>query len=394
MKIAQVAPLFERVPPRLYGGTERVVSYLTEALVAQGHDVTLFASGDSLTNARLVASCDEALRLNPLAGDFLPYQVVQLEQVRRHAKEFDVLHFHIDLIHFPLIQSLMRPALTTLHLRLDLPELKPIYSVFCDTPLVSISDAQRAPMPRANWIGTVSHGLPRNLLPFSPTATGGYLAFLGRISPEKRPDLAIEIAIRSGVPLKIAAKVGNADAAYWHDEIAPLIKRHRQIEFLGEISEVEKANFLGGAQALLFPVDWPEPFGLVMIEAMACGTPVIAFRRGSVPEVLEEGVSGFVVGNVDEAVQAVGWVQQLQRANVRKAFERRFTADRMAGAYVHLYKTLVEEKAQTIIAACGNSVDGIVSRLHSGANARDYRPPSAAFFAEGDVCCTENDLPA
>ena len=339
MKIAQIAPLAERCPPRLYGGTERIVSYVTEELVRQGHDVTLFASGDSITSARLVRSSDLALRLNPLVKDHLPYHVMMIDQVRRMADEFDVLHFHIDLLHFPLIRDIADRTVTTLHGRLDLPDLKPFYSAFPDIPLVSISDDQRTPLPRANWRGTVHHGLPSDLLPFS-ARDGGYLAFLGRISPEKRPDKAIEIAARAGLPLKIAAKIDKADKAYWHEVVEPLVTQHANVEFVGEINEQQKAGFLGQAKALLFPIDWPEPFGLVMIEAMACGTPVIAFDRGSVPEVVDEGISGFIVQDVDDAVAAVGRLDEIDRARVRATFEERFTVGRMVQDYVSIYRGL------------------------------------------------------
>ncbi|MCK8786554.1 glycosyltransferase family 4 protein [Roseomonas sp. NAR14] len=340
MRIAQIAPLYERVPPKLYGGTERVVSYLTEELVRQGHEVTLFASGDSITKAKLVPCCDTALRLNPKVKDSLPYHVVQLEKVRQRASEFDVLHFHTDALHFPLFRGLAKRTLTTLHGRLDLPDLKPLYTEFPEFPLVSISHAQRWPMPPVNWVGTVPHGLPGDLLPFRPTGEGGYLAFLGRISPEKRPDRAIEIAARTGLPLKIAAKVDKADADYWSDVIKPMIERNPRVEFIGEINEHQKAEFLGNALALLFPIDWPEPFGLVMIEAMSCGTPVIAFRCGSVPEVIENGVSGFIVSSIDQAVDAVQMVGRLERQSVRQAFEQRFTAECMAREYLSIYEHL------------------------------------------------------
>ncbi|HEX9904675.1 MAG TPA: glycosyltransferase family 4 protein [Propylenella sp.] len=339
MKIAQIAPLCERVPPKFYGGTERIVSFLTEALVAEGHDVTLFASGDSLTAAELVPCSDSALRLNSLVKDLLPYHVAMLERVRQRADEFDVLHFHIDILHFPVIRDFAQRTLTTLHGRLDLPDLLPFYAMFPDIPLASISRAQRLPMPPVNWVGNIGHGLPRQLLPFSPQPSG-YLAFLGRISPEKRPDLAIDIALRSGLPLKIAAKVDAADRHYWETVIEPLVARHASVEYIGEIGENEKAGFLGGALALLFPIDWPEPFGLVMIEAMACGTPVIAFRRGSVPEVIEDGVTGFVVGSVEDAVAAVESLAACDRAGVRRRFEERFTAERMAADYVSIYHRL------------------------------------------------------
>jgi glycosyltransferase involved in cell wall biosynthesis len=340
MKIAQIAPLYERVPPKLYGGTERIVSYLTEELVRQGHEVTLFASGDSRTSAELIRCCDMALRLNPSVKNALPYHVIMLEEVRQRANEFDVLHFHIDFLHAPLVRDFADRTLTTLHGRLDLPDLVPFYGVFRDLPLVSISNAQRNPLPCANWIGTVHHGLPRDLLPFQPTATGGYLAFLGRIAPEKRPDRAIEIAARTGMTLKIAAKVDRADQNYWEETIRPMIQAHPNVEFIGEIDEHEKAGFLGGAAALLFPVDWPEPFGLVMIEAMACGTPVIAFRHGSVPEVLKDGTSGFVVDTIEQAVIAVQRLAGLDRRRVRAEFEQRFTVERMTREYIQIYREL------------------------------------------------------
>jgi len=380
MKIAQVAPLFESVPPRLYGGTERVVSNLTEALVADGHDVTLFASGDSLTAARLVACSGEALRLNPRVKDPLPWQIIQIEQVRRRAAEFDIIHFHIDLVQFPLLDRCEGRALTTLHGRLDLPDLMPFYSLFGDTPLVSISAAQRRPMPPVHWLGTVPHGLPRDLLRFNPAPTGGYLAFLGRISPEKRPDRAIEIAERAGLPLKIAAKVGAADEPYWQEVIKPLIARSPRTEFLGEISEAEKQRFLGEAEALLFPIDWPEPFGLVVIEAMACGTPCIAFRAGSVPEVIEEGISGCIVESVAAAVRAVERIADLPRAAVRAAFEHRFTAERMARDYLRLYALLRQESAAVLRPPV--PVDGAL-RDEDGLRARALAPEIQAGSGGG-----------
>jgi glycosyltransferase involved in cell wall biosynthesis len=340
MKIAQVAPLAERCPPRLYGGTERIVSYLTEELVRQGHDVTLFASGDSRTAAKLVRCSDMALRLNPAVKDHMPYHLVLVDEVCRRAHEFDVIHFHVDLLHFPLIRDFADRTLTTLHGRLDLPDLKPFYAAFCDIPLVSLSDSQRRPMPAVNWLSTVPHGLPRDLLPFSPRPADDYLAFLGRISPEKRPDRAIEIAARAGLTLKIAAKVDHADRAYWETVIAPLIARHDNVEFVGEIDETRKASFLGGARALLFPIDWSEPFGLVMIEALACGTPVIAWNRGSVPEIVDDGVTGFIVGDEAQAVAAIKRLTMIDRARVRSVFERRFSVERMAHDYLSLYRGL------------------------------------------------------
>ena len=341
MKIAQVAPLAERCPPRLYGGTERIVSYLTEELVRQGHDVTLFASGDSRTAARLVRCSDMALRLNPAVKDHTPHHLVMLDEVRRRADDFDVIHFHIDLLHFPLIRDYADRTLTTLHGRLDLPDLKPFYAAFPQMPLVSISDSQRRPMPAVNWTGTIPHGLPRDLLPFSPQPKGDYLAFLGRISPEKRPDRAIDIAARAGLPLKIAAKIDNVDRAYWDMVIAPLVARHENVEFIGEIDETRKASFLGNARALLFPIDWPEPFGLVMIEAMACGTPVIAWNCASVPEVIDHGVTGFIVDNEAQGAAAVERLLMLDRATVRATFEQRFTVERMAADYLSVYRGLV-----------------------------------------------------
>jgi glycosyltransferase involved in cell wall biosynthesis len=341
MKIAQIAPLFESVPPKLYGGTERIVSYLTEELVRQGHDVTLFASGDSVTSARLERVVPSALRLNPNIRDPLPYHMTLLERVREQAEAFDVLHFHIDLFHFPLLRMLDVPAVTTLHGRLDLPDLTPFYRTFRDVPLVSISSSQRLPMPPVRWIDTIHHGLPAELYRFSPfPATKPYLAFLGRISPEKRPDRAIEIATRAGLPLRIAAKVDNADKEYWRTEIEPLVRGNPLVEFIGEIGENEKGHFLGGATAVLFPIDWPEPFGLVMIEAMACGTPVIAFPCGSAPEVIDHGVSGLLVQNVDEAIAAVPLAAIMSRARVRATFEERFTIERVAADYLRVYLSL------------------------------------------------------
>src|SRR3984893_9871894 len=296
MRIAQIAPLIESVPPRLYGGTERIVSYLTEALVAQGHDVTLFASGQSITSATLVPCCEQALRLNPLMHDPIPYYMLMLDKVRKLAPQFDVLHFHIDQFHFPIFRELASSTVTTLHGRQDLPDLKHLYAGFPDMPLVSISDAQRGPIPDANFAGTVYHGLPTDSLTPTLSARGGYLAFLGRISPEKRVDRAIEIARAIGLPLKIAAKVDRVDEEYFKTEIEPLLSLPG-IEYIGEIDERHKSKFLGDARALLFPVDRPEPFVLVMIEAMACGTPVLACRNGSVPEVIDRGVTGEGVGS-------------------------------------------------------------------------------------------------
>ncbi len=342
MKIAQVAPLIESVPPRLYGGTERIVSYLTEELVRVGHDVTLFASGNSITSAELDPGCRRALRLDPTVSDIIPHFMLMIDKVRERAAEFDVLHFHIDLFHFPLFRSLAARTLTTLHGRQDLGDLKPFYSRFRDMPLVSISDDQRKPLPRAHFVATVQHGLPADLhLP--SFGRGAYLAFLGRISPEKRPDRAIRIARAAGLPLKIAAKVDQVDGDYFRKDILPLIAGG-DVEFVGEINEHEKTKFLGNAAALLFPVDWPEPFGLVMIEAMACGTPVLAFRCGSVPEVIDDGVTGRVVDSEEEAIAALPAVLSYDRRAVRRRFEERFTAARMAEDYLGVYRGLLRTR--------------------------------------------------
>ncbi|SUE43184.1 glycosyltransferase family 4 protein [Roseomonas gilardii] len=338
MRIAQIAPLYEAVPPKRYGGTERVVSFLTEELVALGHDVTLFASGDSQTSATLVPVRPQALRLDPSVRDPMAPHALMLEQVLRRAHEFDLLHFHLDYLPFSLFSRQEVPWVTTLHGRLDLPELGPIFDAFPDAPVVSISDAQRAPLPQAGWAATIHHGLPKDLL--TPRdAEPGYLAFLGRIAPEKRPDRAIRIAAEAGLPLKIAAKVDKADAEYYARHIEPLVAQ-AHVEFIGEICDREKPGFLSGARALLVPIDWPEPFGLVMIEAMACGTPVIAYNHGSVPEVIEDGLTGFIVRNEEEAVAAVRRLPELSRARIRRRFEERFTARRMAEDYVSLYQSL------------------------------------------------------
>jgi glycosyltransferase involved in cell wall biosynthesis len=341
LRIALVAPLFESVPPRLYGGTERVVSWLTEELVALGQDVTLFASADSRTAARLHTVAPRGLRLGNDCDDPAAWHVAMLHDVLEQADEFDLIHFHLDHAHYPLVRAARLTALTTLHGRLDLPELQPLYARFPDMKLVSISDAQRKPLPHAGWMQTVHHGLPRELLPFS-SGPGDYVAFLGRIAPEKRPDRAIRIARRAGIPLKIAAKVEAADRAYFESEIEPLLEGGG-VEFIGEIGEREKAAFLGRAAALLFPIDWPEPFGVVMIEAMACGTPVLAFRRGSVPEVVTPGVTGWIVDDEDTAVGCLEAVHRLDRAACRRQFEQRFTAGRMAADYLALYRRIVLE---------------------------------------------------
>lgn len=338
MRIAQVAPLAEAVPPKLYGGTERVVAYLTDALVELGHDVTLFASGDSLTKATLSPVWPRALRLDPEVKDPFAPLFMQLETVARRAREFDVIHCHLDYFGYPLLRRIVTPSVTTLHGRLDLPELRALYGLYGDIPVVSISDAQRVPLPEANFVATVLHGLPQNLL-IKDEGRGGYLAFLGRISPEKAPDAAIRIAARAGIPLKIAAKVDNIDREYFKTTVEPLLGQ-ADVEFIGEIREDQKQEFLGNAAALVFPIAWREPFGLVMIEAMACGTPVIAFENGSVPEVLEDGVTGFIVQNENQAVEAAHRIGTLDRGRIRREFERRFTAQRMAQDYLSLYATL------------------------------------------------------
>lgn len=346
MRIAQVAPLYESVPPKNYGGTERVVSYLTEELVRQGHEVTLFASGDSTTSAELIAPCRRSLRLDDACQDQLAQHFIMLEQVNNQAGRFDLIHFHVDYLHYPFSQRHRCPHVTTLHGRLDLPELPALYREYPDVPVISISDAQRKPLPWLNWQGTVYHGLPRNLHTFRERP-GDYLAFLGRIHQEKRVDRAIEIARRTGRKLKIAAKIDKSDQEYFHRDIEHLFQ-DPLVEYLGEVGGKEKDEFLGNAAALLFPIDWPEPFGLVMIEAMACGTPVIAWRCGSVPEVMDDGVTGFVVESLDEAVQAVERVATLDRCRCRRVFEERFSDERMARDYLALYRQIVGEGAATV----------------------------------------------
>jgi len=339
MRIAQVAPLYESVPPKFYGGTERVVHYLTEELVRQGHEVTLFASGDSRTSAKLVPACPTAVRLNPDRVDSLALHFIMMEEVFRNASSFDMIHFHIDYLHFPISRRVEVPNITTLHGRLDLPTHKYFYREFSEVPLVSISDAQRLPVPWANWQGTVYHGLPLNLLP-PGQGKGNYLAFLGRISPEKRVDRAIEISRRLNMPLKVAAKIDEADRTYFETQVQHLFN-HPTIEYVGEIGESQKAEFLGNAKALLFPIDWPEPFGLVMIEALACGTPVIAFRGGSVEEVIDQGITGFVVDSVEEAIEAAQRLLEISRQTCRDIFESRFSASRMVDDYLKIYARLL-----------------------------------------------------
>jgi glycosyltransferase involved in cell wall biosynthesis len=355
LRIAQIAPLFEAVPPKLYGGTERVVSNLTEELVAMGHDVTLFASGDSVTSAKLDAPWPRALRLDPDLRDWVATFTIMTEHVRRRAHEFDVLHFHIDYWPNSLFTRQGTPFVTTLHGRLDLPELGAVYRYFPDVPLISISNNQRTPLSDVNWAATVYHGLPEKLLTPQPPQPeqDQYLAFLGRISPEKGIERAVRIAAACGMKLKVAAKVDVADKKYYEAEVAPLLAT-ANVEFIGEINDAQKPAFLSGAKALLTPIDWPEPFGLVMIEAMACGCPVIAFRRGSVPEVMDDGLTGFVVDTVEEAVAAVARLPELDRKAVRRQFEKRFTARRMAEDYVRVYERLIRARQQPKLRAVGD----------------------------------------
>jgi glycosyltransferase involved in cell wall biosynthesis len=343
MHIAQVAPLTEAIPPKLYGGTERVVSWLTEELIALGHDVTLFASGDSVTSAKLEAAWPRALRLDGAVRDPNALHMMMLEQVYRRAADFDVLHCHLDYYPFSLFSRQPTPFLTTLHGRLDLPEHQPVFDTFSKVPVVSISDSQRRPLPQANWVRTIHHGLPVRLLEPKPIKPS-YFAFLGRIAPEKGIDRAVRIAQHCGVPLKVAAKVDKADQDYYDEQIKPLLQSGN-VEFIGEISDREKPEFLSGAIALLFPIDWPEPFGLVMIEALACGTPVIAFNRGSVSEIIESGLTGFVVEDINGAIGAVDRLGQLSREKIRRRFEERFTSRRMAQDYLSVYRGLSDSLA-------------------------------------------------
>jgi glycosyltransferase involved in cell wall biosynthesis len=332
----------EAVPPKLYGGTERIVAYLTDELVDLGHDVTLFASGDSHTKAKLEPVWPHALRLDPDMRDYLAPHIILLETLARRAHEFDMIHLHIDYLAYPLLQRMDVPFVTTLHGRLDLPELRRLYEAFPDVPVVSISDSQREPLEIANYVDTIHHGLPRALLR-AGSGAGGYLAFIGRISPEKAPDAAIRIAGAAGMKIKIAAKIDKVDRAYFEEHIEHLFKLPH-VEYIGEIDETQKAEFLGNAAGLIFPIAWREPFGLAMIEAMACGTPVIAMHRGSVPEVVEQGVSGFIVDNEEEAIAAARRLADLDRARVRAAFDARFTGQRMAEDYVRLYQRLIERR--------------------------------------------------
>jgi glycosyltransferase involved in cell wall biosynthesis len=360
MRIAQVAPLYESVPPKFYGGTERVVSYLTEEFVRLGHEVTLFASGDSITTANLRSVCPQALRLQgKKIVDPLAAHVRMVEMVSRQAAEFDVVHFHIDYLHFPATRRQKLPAVTTLHGRLDLADVIPVYREFDEMNLVSISDAQRKPLPWANWIATVHHGLRGDLHQLRE-ARGKYLAFLGRISPEKRVDRAIEIAKRVGMPIRIAAKIDLADQEYFESHIRKLFD-DPLVEYVGEIGDCAKEEFLGNALALLFPVDWPEPFGLVMIEAMACGTPVIAYRRGSVPEILEDGVTGFLVNSIEDAAAAVQRVESLDRRTCRRVFEERFTARRMCLDYLKVYNRVIQKMPEAMLACAADAMDPLTA---------------------------------
>jgi glycosyltransferase involved in cell wall biosynthesis len=348
VRIAQIAPLFESVPPRMYGGTERVVSYLTDELVRMGHDVTLWASGDSQTLARLVAVRPVATRLDPTCSDPFASHILMIEQFAQRADEYDIAHFHIDYLHYPLLRRMTLPFVNTLHGRLDLAELQPLYREFSEVPVVSISDDQRRPLPLANWQGTVHHGLPRHLYSSNLGRRKPFLLFLGRISPEKGVDRAIRIAQKAGLPIKIAAKFDHAHKPYreyFENVIQPMLK-NPGVEYLGEVNEAGKHQLLCDATGLLFPIDWPEPFGLVMAEAMACGTPVLAFRRGSVPEVIDDGVTGLIVDNEDEAVEAVGRLGTLDPVAIRATFERRFSARRMAEGYLAIYRKLAQPAAR------------------------------------------------
>lgn len=340
MRIAQVSPLYERVPPLYYGGTERIVAYLTDALLALGHEVTLFASGDSVTGARLIPCSKNSLRLDKNCVDPIPHHLLMLEKVMRLRHEFDVIHFHTDYFHYPFYRRYGYPGVTTLHGRLDIPDLVPLYREYSEVPVVSISDAQRRPLPWLNWVGTVHHGLPPELLTLRENPEG-YLAFLGRISPEKGLDVAIAVAERSGIKLKVAAKIDKENMDYYEHVVKPLMKSP-WVEYVGEIGEAEKTDFLGDALALVFPIDWEEPFGLVMIESMACGTPVIAFGRGSVPEVVKDGVSGYVVEDLEGAVAAVAAIGSISRRECRRYFEEHYVAGRMATDYLHIYEEIME----------------------------------------------------
>jgi glycosyltransferase involved in cell wall biosynthesis len=355
MNIAQIAPLCEAVPPKLYGGTERVVAHLCDALIELGHEVTLFAAADACTRARLVAVRDQAIRLDraPLKSE-LAAHLTMLCEVRRRSSEFDVLHFHLDMVHFPLFEGLAQKTVTTLHGRLDLKDLPALYARWDDFGLVSISDSQRAPLPEAHWLGTVAHGLQPGRYPFTEHPMRPYLAFLGRMSPEKRPHVAVGLALRARVPLRLAAKVDAADVVFFETIMKPMLTGPL-IDFVGEIDDAGKAEFLGNASALLFPIDWPEPFGLVMIEAMACGTPVIAWNCGAVPEIIDEGVTGFRVSSEEEALAAIARVASLDRRRVRATFERRFAASNMARGYLGVYERLLARNRRATLVSRGES---------------------------------------
>ncbi len=365
MRIAQVSPLIESLPPKMYGGTERVVSWLTEELVKQGHDITLFASGDSITSAELVPCSDKALRLDPRCKDTYPHLMMLLDTVRTCAHEFDLVHFHVEFFHLPFFRQMADRTLTTLHSRQDFNDYALLYKTYNRMPLAAISKSQASAIPMANVAGVIYHGLPANLLKVNLKPKGDYLAFLGRIAPDKRPDRAIEIARKTGIPLKIAAKIDAVDRAYYRDEIKPLLNGGG-VEFIGEINEREKQDFLGNARALLFPIDWPEPFGLVMIEAMACGTPVLAFRAGSVPEVIDEGVTGYTVDTVEQAIGVLPKVLDLDRKRVRAVFDEKFTAARMARDYVKLYRKLLNKSAPLESHRVNGVGPGLAPRIQAG----------------------------
>jgi len=365
LKIAQIAPLYEAVPPKLYGGTERVVAHISDALVAQGHDVTLFASAEARSAARLVAVRDSALRLDPAPmKSELASHLYMMHRLREQAAQFDILHFHTDLIHFPFFESLAERSITTIHGRLDVNDLPIAYATWFQYPLVSISMSQRGPLRAANWVDNIPHGIPHDLCSFTPRPNGGYLAFLGRIAPDKRPDRAIQIAKLAGMKLKLAAKVDPFDRGYFEDVIAPMLD-DPDVEFVGEIADADKSAFLGNATALLFPIDWPEPFGLVMIEAMACGTPVIAWRCGSVPEVIEPGVTGIIVDSIAQAAAAVDVAARLDRGRIRAAFDTRFTSDVMTARYVDLYRRQLLNAAPNGVAVAAISHHGASVATHS-----------------------------
>ena len=372
MHIAQIAPLTEAVPPRLYGGTERVVSWLTEELITLGHEVTLFASGDSVTSARLEASWPRSLRLDGSVRDPHALHMMMLERVYQRAADFDFLHFHLDYYPFSLFSRQPTPFVTTLHGRLDLPEHQPVFDTFSTIPVVSISNAQRRPLPQANWVRTVHHGLPQDLLQPKPVKPS-YFAFLGRIAPEKGVDRAIRIAQHCGMPLKVAAKVDNVDREYFEEQILPMIKSAR-VDYIGEINDSQKSEFLSGAVAVLVPIDWPEPFGLVMIEAMACGTPVIAFNRGSAPEVIEDGLTGFIVEDINGAIGAVDRLSHLSRERIRRRFEQRFTARRMAQDYLSVYRSMTERIAPHLRLVSDHAPGGPKSARADRSTARGQRP--------------------